>query len=111
MGPRSCCAPLEIRIPGVGFLHYIVFWGTPRGVLILVARALLCSGSCLFLSQKTLIFKKWAYRRNLYFLHKNQFDEMRPDSEPAAGAGEDTAPEAAAARASRHTDDAVFHTE
>ena len=35
----------------------------------------------------------------------------RPDGEPAAGAGEDTAPEAAAARASRHTDNAVFHTE
>ena len=35
----------------------------------------------------------------------------RPDGEPAAGAGEDTALEAEAARASRHTDDAVFHTE
>jgi len=35
----------------------------------------------------------------------------RPDGEPAAGAGEDTAAEAAAARASHHTYDAVFHTE
>jgi len=33
-----------------------------------------------------------------------------PDGKPAAGAGEDTAPESAAARASHRKDDAVFHT-
>ena len=32
----------------------------------------------------------------------------RTDGEPAVGAGKDTAPEAAAARASCHTDDAVL---
>ena len=34
-------------------MHYIVCLGVPQGVLILVSRSLLCSGSCPFPPQKT----------------------------------------------------------
>jgi len=57
-GGKGLYAAAARQIPVGRFLHCILFLGVPRGILILVSRSLLCSGSCPFAPQKTLSFWK-----------------------------------------------------
>ena len=67
--PHSCRAPAvwnsepEVGNSRGGFLHCILFLSVPRGIVILVSRPLLSSGSCPISPRKTRFFAKLGDQR------------------------------------------------